>query len=201
MNNLDQNALLDKITKIILYDDVHTTTAWSILDQFTDIPIEHIVIDRVKENKSLVDITLTTGTCREYYQNNIESFILVSSDSDYWALIRAMPELRFLVMVESSKCGPDIKNALVNAGITYCYLDDFCTGNSNEIKIAALLNEIHKEIGKIPLPNVDEMLARAFIATRAEMTEGEEKQFYNKYIKGMRLVIADTGDLSIELGE
>ena len=112
-----------------------------------------------------------------------------------------MPELRFLVLIEELKCSPATKAALVNSGITYACIDDFCTGNSNEIKIAALLNEIHKELGKIPLPNVDEMLARAFLATRAEMTEGEEKQFYNKYIKGMHLVIAANGDLSIELGE
>ena len=32
LNNLDQNALLGKIAKIILYDDVHTTTAWQILE-------------------------------------------------------------------------------------------------------------------------------------------------------------------------
>ena len=39
LNNLDQAALLGKISKIILYDDVHTTTAWKILEKFTQIPI------------------------------------------------------------------------------------------------------------------------------------------------------------------
>ena len=84
LNNLDQEALLDKISKIILFDDVHTTSAWKILEDFTQIPIEYVLIERIKENKSLVDIRLTTGTCREYYQNHVDSFILVSSDSDYW---------------------------------------------------------------------------------------------------------------------
>lgn len=83
LNNLNQEALLNKICKIILYDDIHTTSAWKILERFTQIPIEHVLIERIKENKSLVDIRLTTGTCREYYQNNVDSFILVSSDSDY----------------------------------------------------------------------------------------------------------------------
>lgn len=126
LNNLNQEALLNKICKIILYDDIHTTSAWKILERFTQIPIEHVLIERIKENKSLVDIRLTTGTCREYYQNNVDSFILVSSDSDYWGLISAMPEVRFFVMVESEKCSPTIKNALINAGISYCYIDDFC---------------------------------------------------------------------------
>ena len=83
LNNLNQNALLHKIAKIILYDDIHTTSAWDILNEFTEIPVEHEIIERVKENKSLVDIRLTTGTCREFFQNETDSFILASSDSDY----------------------------------------------------------------------------------------------------------------------
>ena len=58
LKNLDQAALLGKISKIILYDDIHTATAWKILEQFTQIPIEHNMIERIKENKSLVDIRL-----------------------------------------------------------------------------------------------------------------------------------------------
>lgn len=146
LNNLNQEALLNKICKIILYDDIHTTSAWKILERFTQIPIEHVLIERIKENKSLVDIRLTTGTCREYYQNNVDSFILVSSDSDYWGLISAMPEVRFFVMVESEKCSPTIKNALINAGISYCYIDDFCTGNSNDIKVATVLREVRQKL-------------------------------------------------------
>lgn len=81
------------------------------------------MIERIKENKSLVDIRLTTGTCREFFQNNTDSFILVSSDSDYWGLISAMPEAHFLVLVEDEKCSPAVKKAMVDAGITYCYTD------------------------------------------------------------------------------
>ena len=35
--------MLDKICKIVLYDDVHTTSAWSVLNEFTDIPVTHRV--------------------------------------------------------------------------------------------------------------------------------------------------------------
>lgn len=200
LKNLDREALLSKISKIILYDDIHTTTAWKILEQFTDIPIEHNLIERIKENKSLVDIRLTTGTCREYYQNGIESFILVSSDSDYWGLISAMPELRFFVMVESEKCGPAIKNALINSGISYCYIDDFCTGNSDEIKIAAVLSEVRRVLDQKFHINIQDILQEAYRATRAEMTAAEKNQFYDRYIKNMRVVIAPDGEATIELG-
>lgn len=201
LNNLNQEALLNKICKIILYDDVHTTSAWKILERFTQIPIEHVLIERIKENKSLVDIRLTTGTCREYYQNNVDSFILVSSDSDYWGLISALPEVRFFVMVESEKCSPAIKNALVNAGISYCYIDDFCTGNSNDIKIAAVLGEVRQKIDQAFHLNVRTVLDEACRSTRADMTTAEKNQLFDKYIKNMHIEIAPDGEATIVLGK
>lgn len=201
LNNLNQEALLNKICKIILYDDIHTTSAWKILERFTQIPIEHVLIERIKENKSLVDIRLTTGTCREYYQNNVDSFILVSSDSDYWGLISAMPEVRFFVMVESEKCSPTIKNALINAGISYCYIDDFCTGNSNDIKVAAVLREVRQKLDQAFHLNVRDILDEACRATRADMTTAEKNQFYDKYIKTMHVDISPNGEAMIVLGK
>lgn len=200
LNNLDQAALLGKISKIILYDDVHTTTAWSILKKFTQIPIEHNMIERVKENKSLVDIRLTTGTCREFFQNDTDSFILASSDSDYWGLISAMPEAHFLVLVESDKCGPDIKRAMIDAGITYCYTDDFCTGNSDEIRIQAVLNEVRKSLDEAVHFNIQELFQEAIHRTRADLSTGEQMQFYNRYLKPMRLNIDKEGNVEVQLG-
>ena len=200
LNNLDQVALLEKISKIILYDDRHTTAAWKILEQFTQIQIEHHMVDRIKENKSLVDIRLTTGTCREFFQNDTDSFILASSDSDYWGLISAMPEAHFLVLVESEKCSPNIKRAMIDAGITYCYTDDFCTGNSDDIRIQTLLNEVRLSLDNIVRFNVQNLLQGAIISTRANLTEGERTQFYNRYLKPMHLSIDKDGNVSVELG-
>jgi len=200
LNNLDSEALLSHICKIILYNDVHTATAWKIIEDFTDIPVEHNMIQRLKESKSLADVMLTAGTCREHYINGTDSFILASSDSDFWGLIKMMPELDFLVLVESRKCGPDIKLALENGGFTYCYLDNFCTGNSNEIKVSAVLGEIEGAISGFTF-NIREIFDRAHTATRANMSAAEQKQFYDRYLRKMKLAIEDDGKVYIKLGE
>ena len=200
LKNLDQAALLGKICKIILYDDVHTATAWRILEQFTQIPIEHNMIERIKENKSLVDIRLTTGTCREFFQNHTDSFILASSDSDYWGLISAMPEAHFLVLVEEEKCSPAIKKAMVDAGITYCYTDDFCTGNSDEIRVKAVLDEVKRLLEDEVKFNIQEVLQTAYNRTRANLSSAEKQQFYDRYIKPMRFSIDADGTVGIQLG-
>ena len=191
--------ILAKITKIMLFDDVHTVDAWRILEKYTEIPVEHIMTERVKSTKSLVDIELTAMTCREHYRNMVDSFILVSSDSDYWGLISSLPEARFLVMIEREKCGHDMKAALANSGIFYCYIDDFYSGNSEAIKENALFNELYRYLDQALSLNVEQMLDAAITATRITMTSQERRRFYDKHIRNMSLVIHENGDVSIEL--
>jgi hypothetical protein len=198
LRNLDKQVL-GKISKIILYDDIHSASAWKILDAYVNTPVEHVLIERVKQNKSLVDIRLTGGVCREFYQNGVDSFIIASSDSDYWGLISSLPEARFLVMVEHGKCGPHIKTALATSGIFYCYLDDFYSGNTTDIKVSALIREIYRYLDRSFCLNVNDMMEEAYRVTRIEMSDAEKRQFFNKYIKPMHLIIGKDGNVSIEL--
>lgn len=198
LNHLDQE-MLEKITRIILFDDVHTTDAWAILQQYVSVPIEHNVIERIKQNKSLVDIRLTADACKEFYQNKADSFIIVSSDSDYWGLISALPDASFLVMIEREKCGPDMKSALAASGIFYCFIDDFYSGDSQEIVIDALVRETRKYLDFTVRLNVNDLMDHVLAATRANLTDAEKKAFFDKYIKPMHLHIDDNGDVKIEL--
>ncbi len=198
LNHLDQD-MLKKITRIILFDDVHTTDAWAILQQYVSVPIEHNVIERIKQNKSLVDIRLTADACKEFYQNKADSFIIVSSDSDYWGLISALPDAKFLVMIEHEKCGPDMKSALSASGIFYCFIDDFYSGDSQDIVINALVRETRKYLDFTVRLNVNELMDHILTATRANLTEAEKKAFFDKFIKPMHLFIEEDGNVKIEL--
>ena len=134
LKNLDADEVA-KINDIILYDDYHTTKVWNMLHKRLHIPVEHIDVERVTDRKSLVDIKLAVGVCKEYYTNNTDSFILVSSDSDYWGLISSLPDARFLVMYEYDKCGYEIRKALEEKQIFSCSIDDFCSaGNTEDFK-------------------------------------------------------------------
>lgn len=96
---------LAKIEKITLYDDPNTTAGWDWFSKFTQIPVEHIEIDCVTDRKSLVDVRMTVSVVTDFYRDGINSFIIVSSDSDFWGLIESLPEAHFLVMYENEKCG------------------------------------------------------------------------------------------------
>lgn len=198
LNSLNSENL-EKIAKIVLYDDVHTSSAWQILDSYTDIPVEHIQIERINDHKSLVDGRLIAGVCTECYKNNVDSFIIVSSDSDYGLLIPSLPEARFLFMVEHGKFGASIKEMFASSGIFYCYIDEFYSGDSLDIKINALIREIYKYINERVCLNVNDMMDAATLSTRVIMSEAERKQFYNKYVKQMYLEIEKDGNVAVRL--
>ena len=176
LKQLDRTEI-ERIHKIMLYDDVHTTKAWAFLNKITNIPVEHIIVDRIKENKSLVDMKMCAGVSASYYRDNITSFILCSSDSDFWGLISSMPEANFLVMIEYSKCGPDIKNALIENGTYYCSIDDFCTGNIKNFKMAILHNELESRVKDLIEIDTNQLLDDIFATLRMEISEAERQNF------------------------
>lgn len=198
ITQLDDNEL-DKIDRIVLYDDVHTTNAWSYLDKLTDIPIEHIVVERIKENKSLVDIKMGMGISRAFYSEHISSFILLSSDSDFWGVISSLPDAEFLVMVEKSKCGMDIQNALEADGTFYCFIDDFCTGNISHFKDAMLTTALEEETKKLLNTNAKLLVNTIYSNLRLDVSEAEKQNFYDKVVKKMKLVIEKDGTMRIKL--
>lgn len=198
LRNLNQEEL-EKIEKIVLYDDYHTGSGWDSLELFTSIPTEHIEVDRVTDQKSLVDIQMTAGVTKDFYRNNITSFILCSSDSDYWGLISSLPEAGFLVMYEYSKCGQAIKDALETRGIYYCAMDDFCSGNTEDFKKAALFTALRSYLPDIVGMDSHELLERLYTDTRINASEKEMEIFYNRYLKSLRLRINSEGKYCIEI--
>ena len=67
------------------------------------------------------------------------------------------------------------------------------------VKITALLREVTSYLQQAVSFNVNDMLQIAFRNTRVEMTPHERNQFYDKHIRGMRLVVDQQGNASVEL--
>lgn len=196
LQNLDKDKM-KKIERIVLYDDIHASSAWDIIKDYVDIPIEYILIERLKDNKSLADIKVTARTCQEHYQNQVDSFVLVSSDSDYWGMIETMPNASFLVMIEHEKCSGALKEALIKNGIFYCYIDSFYIGNVEQMKTKSLLRELKKILGYSFEMNVRSLLQSLEEKTRIHMTASEREQFIKKYINTLQLEISDDGNMEI----
>lgn len=206
---------LGKISKVILFDSEYTTAQWKTLvdrtlstavDEKANLELEHIKVERLNQNKSQCDMALAVRTSREVYTSGVDAVILVSSDSDYWAMIRQLDSVRFLVMLEKGKTGMAIMDTLARHEIPFCFIDDFCTAASYNIKTSTLINAIQEQInqqlaGESAKPfNVREMMETALQNSWIMMTDKEKEAFYKRYLLCMKLNVSPDGAVSITLG-
>ena len=190
--NLD-DLVFRKIEKIVLFDDVNTSTAWDYIADEIGIPVDKVNIERVKDNKSFLDVKLTTEVTKEHCLNGVESIILVSSDSDFWGLINSLPAARFLVLNEYRKTSNAIIEKLDEFNIPHCYMSDFAQDKIQKFKsdvlYYGLLERINhfNETGEFFQMDVDALIRDIFYDADIEGAESQIKKekevFFNKYLK------------------
>ena len=116
--------------EIILVDDEHTSSQWRALRRNENLPLEYYLTDRVKDEKSAVDVALTIKFYREIAAAKnegkpIDSAIIISSDCDFWPLIELTPEVKFLVMLEYDNCSQSYYQRLHNNDVPFFYIDEY----------------------------------------------------------------------------
>ena len=190
---------LKKINKIVLIDDINTAPTWEYLSKISKIPTEHIVIPRINTNKSLVDIKICIEVTRSHYKENVEAFILLSSDSDFWGLISALPDADFIVMLEREKCGKDIIRALDENKTYYCFIDDFCTGNINKFKDIILTDNLKTKLQLLIQTNLNDIFDEIIAYCRLNLSKQERNEFFKKYKSKIRFKIDQNGNMTITL--
>lgn len=105
-----------KIKKVHLVLDDRTVIPWSrVWGKDYNFIIERV--GRIKEAKSVVDIRLTARVCRSYYSEQIENFIIIASDSDYYGMITSMPNADFLVVHNDGRASQDFLDCLVSLNV------------------------------------------------------------------------------------
>lgn len=189
-----KGEMIAKIKKVILYNDINTSAAWNYIEDVINIPLIKKDIERVLDSKSLVDITMAAGVCEEYYKNNTESIILVSSDSDFWGLIRQLPEAHFLVLNEANKTSMAIIKKMDTNNIHHCFMSDFAQDKIQKFKTEVLYLglvdkiKIFNTTGVFESLDVEELLKGLFYKAGIGGAEGqirkEKEAFFNKYLKG-----------------
>lgn len=200
LKNLDPEDM-KLVQKVILFDDYHTTIAWDYIGKMIQIPVDHVEVPRVTDAKSLVDIHMAVGVASAYYKDDVDSFILCSSDSDFWGLISSLPEARFLVLYEYSKCGKAIKDALDSRGIFHCAMDDFYMENAGDLQKIVLKKVLEKYLPNVVGEDGWELTRQIYSDAYITAGEKEMRRFYEKYIKTLRLKIGEDGKFYVAMNE
>lgn len=167
----------------------------------TDVHVEIISVERISEKKSLVDHKIVAGVSKAFYAQQVDSFILASSDSDFWSVIEDT-QANFLVMVERESCGYSFREIMRNNNVFYCYLDSFRTSQEDKLFHAVLRHELNEVIeNTFPTVNAKNILAQALWQSRREVSDGVFEELFSTYIRNLRFKIEKDGTLSVTLPE
>ena len=156
--------------------------------------------ERVKDDKSAVDVALTIKFYREIAESRaegkpIDSAIIVSSDCDFWPLIELTPEVKFLVMLEYDNCSQSYYRRLQNNDVPFVYIDEYFSAGNLELKTETVLQEVIREIeeGYLGKINLFSVINRALNKLELKMNESESTAFYEKYISQMNITFTKNG--------
>ena len=89
----------------------------------------------------------------------------------------------------------EIRNALEQRNIVYCFLDDFCTNASYAIKTMTLLNELRARLDAALHVNINDMFDDVIHNTWVQMTPREKQAFYDRYLRTIRVSVQQDGEL------
>ena len=183
----------EKISKIVLYDDYHASTAWDNLSLATSIPIEHNEVPRVLEGKSMVDGMMMIGITQAHYREGIESIILATSDSDFLATVYSIQTARFFALNEHSKTSPSTIAEYDKYKVNHCYINDFALKKATPFKEAIMQKSVDKIIDRFnesgvfepreAMRIVDTLFTEARITGAENELEREKTKFYDKYLR------------------
>lgn len=138
---------LKKISSIMLYNDINTTSAWNYIDKMTDISVQVVPCKRVITTKSLVDMKMCADITRLHYTKNISEFLLCTSDSDFCGLMATINTANYYVVAESNKISEKTISSLKKNNIKYSYFDDLIDDeNENDFVNCVLNEEIKKQL-------------------------------------------------------
>lgn len=190
---------LSKVYKIMLVDDPHTTEVWKSLSNYISIPIEYEEVDRVLENKSLVDGTIMMNIQREYDREHIDAVIIASSDSDFYIVKKKINDLGIFVMTQYTQTSQEYLQKLVVNGIDNCHIDDFYSRNSDFIIEEAFAKELTNRMNEAVSININKLLEEVIFKIHATLNEQEKKNYISRFIRNMKFEIDENDVLRVKV--
>ena len=203
----------------MLFIDPKSCSIWSkqVISSMVSLPKETVIqeytITRLKDSKSMVDVALCTGVCQKIYNDKYNRAIIVSSDSDYLAMIDLMKSFkdfaRFAVSYETDSVSWKYLSELDKRNVTLVpiakYRDNESLNDKIELSIKCILADILK---KTPIDcfNRDKFctsLLKLFEKTYISIyTADSLKQYINKILNKVNIsFIGDNFQVQVSIDD
>ena len=192
---IERCGLTDRVQRVVLFDDKNTWPDWDRLQHYTALPVEYREVPRIKSDKSRVDLSLMLSVSRWALTRDLDSAIIVSSDSDYASLIEHFPETRFCVMLEHDGCGQDYFDFLEERHIPFSYIDDLYNEGLGRVQEIEREAELDRGVSRVQtrLQNfLNEAAEREIREIGAGVSTEAKNRFYEK-LGQFKITLAENG--------
>jgi len=188
-----------RISKIVLYNDAHSPVAWTYLKDCIDIPVDCHDTQRIIARKSVVDMEMAMDTMRMCHEQEVDSIILCSSDSDFCPLIHKLSKVSFMVLYEHRKCSTNTQNVWRKDNALFFALDDFYLADAAVFQHKVILGIVKKALPIYVGASIDDFVAAVLKEACIPSTKAVVQEFKSKYVAKARFDVSATGEISITI--
>lgn len=150
-----------------LYHDPNAAPTWEQFAHHADnlgVKVQTVACPRVNDHKSLTDLRLVAGVIKAV-SSGMSHIVIVSSDSDYWALLEECPKTAFFVLYEERLCGVGYRQALEERHVGLSSVD----GQEQHPVCAALIEEAADKAWQETLCRMPEFNIKSSFTATAQM--------------------------------
>ena len=191
-----------RIAKVILFNDPNASTAWKFLkSQFDGIKFEETICERVVDRKSLVDVRLVARTVKEYCEQQIRSFIVISSDSDFCGMVHELQDAEFMFVLERHQTSHQMLDEVERKGISYIYAEDYPYSDAYDFKKSVLIADLREELlNHWQTLDFDNLLTKIADKTYADLGDNEKDAILQCVCKRLEVKVSDAYDVQVVIG-
>lgn len=181
---------------IYLVTDAHASVAWKYLpDYFNDLKFEIIESERIHPDKSLVDENIMLMISKMHFLSGMDSFIIVSSDSDFWALNNLSPNIKLFFVLDNSRASKHTFEVLNRDSIGYEILNNGYSEAMDQFKMNVIKN-VFNDIFKQEIDvNLFTIFWKTLNRVKLQMKKEEMKITMDSFMEFSKIEISEDGKL------
>lgn len=200
-NYLIDSKLCDNhnIDEIVLFADVNASSNWNLLSKFFNVNISYQSVNRILENKSLVDFAFMQKIIESNARREHDGFIIVSSDSDYISLLRSVSSDNLMFVLDIERTSYKLINKFNDLSIKYNIMPEYTGTSINELSNSdsfiteALMCSIREILGSNTKFNIQDMFEQSIKVSGIFVPNELKESIYKRILNDLQLSI--NGDI------
>ena len=166
---------------------------------FKNLNFKFSEISRIKSSKSLVDENLLFIISRLYYEQNQNSFVICSSDSDFMGMIDLFPSTNLFFVCDKNKTANRTISYLKKQKTAYEFFRNYEHKELEKFKLSVLKEEFREFLETNFRVNLGEILCNILFDTRIQLSSDEMDLVMNQIVSSTKFALDEDDILTFSV--